>query len=215
MAVRPVFCVGEGKPAALRREVTFHWFAGLSVVQKQRSVASLHEEFGKRFPGSRVLEISSKSTEELGRSLSAFNLLKEVPSLGKCVPVECAYQGSKTFEKAGPFTDLYEAHPMAAKRDERLKADGHGPLTGFTFEGRTYPVRPAVAFYCWLYLCALLENPELAQALTAYDAFTDIEFNPLRSRSCQAHAAAIFVSLARRGLAQECRDFDRFLQLVF
>jgi hypothetical protein len=46
----------------------------------------------------------------------------------------------------------------------------------------------------------LATDPELIEKLTAYEAFTDIEFNPEKSINCQARSAALYVSLHRAGL---------------
>ena len=46
-------------------------------------------------------------------------------------------------------------------------------------------------------------NPELADQLMAFDAFTDIEFNPNRQINCQAAAAALYVSLRQQGKLEE------------
>ena len=48
----------------------------------------------------------------------------------------------------------------------------------------------------------------------AYDAFTDIEFNPDKSLNCQARAAAMFVALNREGLIGQCKDFEEFQELL-
>lgn len=212
MAVRPVFSVGDQYRAAYRRDVEFKWFAGMSDAQRRRSIDSLHEAYLTRYPEGKVLEISSKSRQELGVKLSAFNLTKFVPSLGKSIPVECVYQGSKVLTKGGPYTDLYEALPIDAKRDPRLKENG--VVKGFFFEGKEYPIWPVTAFYDWVWCNALLEHPEMAEEIVRYDAFTDIVFNPEKSQNCQAHAAAVFVSLARRGLLDRMADFDAFVRLL-
>ena len=93
MANRPVFSVGDQYRAMYRHDVTFEWFAGMSDAQKRRSIDSLHGAYARRYPDAQVLEISSKSRQELGVKLSAFNLTKFVPSLGRSIPVECVYQG--------------------------------------------------------------------------------------------------------------------------
>jgi len=190
----------------------FTWNGGFAVSQKQKNITALHESFHKRFPDRKLLEISSKSMQELGTQLSAFRLCKEVPSLRKCVPVECVFQGGKVFSGGGPYTDLYLAAPRDAKRDHRLK--NSGMLCGFRFEGMTIPLTPRTAFYNWLYINALLENPGYTRQLLAYDAFTDIEFNPEKSINCQAEAAALAVALSRLGLLEECRSFDSFMKLI-
>jgi hypothetical protein len=190
----------------------FTWNSGLNKVQKQKNIAALHDAFHRIEPDLNVLEISSKSLQPLGIKLSAFNLPKYVPSLNKSVPVECLYQGGKIFAAGGPYTDLYTATARAAKKDERLKSSGM--LRGFWYDGESFPLMPRTAFYNWLYINALLENPELGEALMEYDSFTDIEFNPDKSVNCQAEAAALYVTLARKGLLENCRTFAGFLEII-
>jgi len=212
MAQRPVFAPRKSKPYVNVFNPEFVWNSGLSASQKKKNVVALHEAFNARFPEKKVLEISSKSDEKLGVALSAFNLKKYVPELDKSVNVECIYQGSKVFAVGGPYTDLYTATSREAKGDRRLQSSG--AMKGFRFDGQDFPLNPTTAFYDWLYINALLENPELAEQLLAYDAFTDIEFNPNKSLNCQARAAALFVALSREGLIEQCRNFDSFLKLL-
>ena len=54
-------------------------------------------------------------------------------------------------------------------------------------------------FYDWIYLKTLQQNPAVASSILEYDAFTDIEFNPKKSFSCQARSAALFVALTNNG----------------
>lgn len=212
MANRPVFVPRNRAPFVDVYMPEFQWNGGFAVSQKQKNIIALHEAFHNRFPERKVLEISSKSLQDLGVKLSAFHLTKEVPSLGTSIPVECAFQGGKVFSGGGPFPDLYTATPRDAKRDPRLKSSGM--LRSFTFEGQTIPLVPHTAFYNWLYINALLEHPELAAQLAQYDAFTDIEFNPGKSINCQAEAAALFVTLHRLGKLEDCRSFDSFRNLI-
>lgn len=212
MSQRPVFVPIKRKPWTDVYMTEFQWNSGLSAAQKKKNVAALHQAFVARFPEKKVLEISSKSSEDLGVKLSAFNLTKFVPSLGKAVPVECVYQGSKVFAVGGPYTDLYTATSRAAKGDDRLRQSGE--LRRFSFEGKEFPLKAGSAFYDWLYINALMEHPELSEPLLGYDGFTDIEFNPNKGVACQANAAALYVSLHRQGLLEQCRDFDAFLALL-
>lgn len=212
MARRPVYIPITKAPFVDVCIPEFPWNAGFSVTQKQKNIAALHEAFAKRFPNHKILEISSKSMQQIGKQLSAFNLMKEVPSIGKQVPVECVFQGGKVFSAGGPYIDLYTVSPKDAKRDPRLKSSGM--LTNFYYEGITIPILPKTAFYNWLYIKALIENPEYAEQLLQFDAFTDIEFNPNASINCQAEAAAIFVSLSRLDLIEQCHNFDTFQTLL-
>lgn len=212
MAIRPVFAPGKRKNEADVFMTEFVWNSGLSVSQKRKNITALHEAYMRRFPERKVLEISSKSEIKLGVALSAFNLRKHVPSLEKSIPVECVFQGGKVFTAGGPYTDLYEATSRDAKRDSRLKASGM--LRHFFYEGEEFPIVPRTAFYNWIYINALMENPNLAAELVQYDGFTDIEFNPDKGVNCQAEAAALYVTLARKGVLDQCGDFEEFLKLI-
>jgi hypothetical protein len=139
---------------------------------------------------------SSKSTEPLGVQLSAFNL--QVPLGNRLVSVEVAFQAGKVFEKGGPYLDLLDGTSREAKGDARLASSGR--LTAFSLQGEAWPLVPRTAFYDWLYLQALAANPDLAEQLLHYQAFTDIEFNPEKSLNCQARTAALYVSLHKEGV---------------
>ncbi len=113
------------------------------------------------------------------------------------ISVECAFQGSKVFEKGGPFTDLYDKSSREAKTDERLKNSGE--VIAFNFMDQDFPIQPTTAFYDWLYMMALLNNQKYAQELFLYQGFSDIAFNPEKSINCQARSAALFVAISKNG----------------
>ena len=211
MANRPIYMPKSAAPYRTLYTAEFTWNSGLSASQKKKNIIALHESFAAHFPGKKVLEISSKSMQEGGVELSAFNLMKFVPSLGKALPVEVIYQAGKVFKNGGPYPDLLEGTSREAKKDERLR--NSGAIVGFRFEGRDFPIRPQTFFYDYLYINALLENPELAKIVLEYDGFTDIEFNPEKSINCQAKSAALFAALSRLGLTDKVRDPDEFLAL--
>ena len=107
MAKRPVFTpFSEGHRLVLEVEIEFKWNPGFAPIQKRRNVAALHEAAAKQ-NHSPLLEVSTKSNEELGLRLSAFNLPVELDS-GMSIPLECAFQGSKIFENGGPYTDIFK-----------------------------------------------------------------------------------------------------------
>jgi len=211
MANRPVFIPKLTVPYYFIWNGEFEWNRGLSASQKQKNVTALHKAFTMCYPSKKVLEISSKSMQEGGVELSAFSLKKLVPSLGKAVPVENVYQAGKYFAKGGPYLDLLETTPRAAKGDERLR--NSGPVRGFRYEGYAFPLYPTNAFYDYLYINALCENPSLSKILLEYDAFTDVEFNREKSLNCQARAAAIFVSLHQLGLLNKVKTPEDFTAL--
>ena len=202
MASRPVFIPApDGQALVSTQIVDFQWFAGLSVSQKQKSITSLHQA-AHALPGiGKVLEVSTKSPERLGAALSAFNLAFDCSMLGHPLSVECAFQGSKVFEQGGPFTDIYAVTSSEAKRDERLRLSGR--LTGFDFANVQWPLEPQTAFYDWLYISALKYRRDLADQLSEYSAFTDIEFSPQKSINCQAYSVALFVSLQKRNCLEQ------------
>lgn len=214
MAKRPIFTPDLNRfPYVKSVYVEFQWYPGFAKSQLRKSIASLHEAAEKQGI-SPILEISGKSTSTLGSSLSAFNLELKTPS-GQTMSVECAYQGSKVFEQGGPYHDLYSVSSRDAKTDERLR--NSGDLVAFDFCGDEFPIEPQTAFYDWLYINALWQKqPNLVQELYRFRGFSDIVFNPKRSLNCQAHAAALFVSLCQNGLldTQTIQDIDSYINIL-
>ncbi|NCH07412.1 DarT1-associated NADAR antitoxin family protein [Cronobacter dublinensis] len=213
MAVRPVFVPTDTGPVlSVTKDVAFTWAPGMSKTQKQKSIRALHLAANERGV-THLLEISSKSENELGVKLSAFNLLIKTKKLGKEFSVESAFQASKVFEFGGPFVDILDKSSIEAKKDVRLKESGG--LINFNFYNTLWPLIPRTAFYDWLYLSALNQNKKLAKELLNYEGFTDIEFNPAKSINCQARAAALFVSLMRRNILDEILSSkENFLSLL-
>lgn len=212
MAKRPIFAPRyAGSTLIIEEFVEFTWHPGMSLKQKQRSIADLHKEASIKFDLRHPLEISSKSDNPLGVSLSSFNL-RFTTMKGVELSVETAFQGSKVFERGGPYRDLFFMAPKDAKRDPRLRESGN--LTSFSFFNREWPLKPRTAFYDWLYMNALRKNPALAQQAAKYDYFTDIEFNPTKSVNCQARSLAIYLSLQRRGIIEDLlSDIPRFIEV--
>ena len=201
MAARPIFIVEKVGPALVRvNSIDFTWHAGMAMSRRKMSMRSLHEAAHALHPEARILEVSRMSDEPLGEQLSAFNLTLDHQLHGREISVECAFQASKVFERGGPYLDLLEASSINAKQDPRLKESGR--LTEFRFMGENWPNEPLTAFYDWIYLNALHQHQELASAVTGYDIFTDIAFNPAKSINCQANAVALYVALVRRGELQ-------------
>ena len=207
MAKRPVF-IPFFKYDHLVDEidVDFKWSPGFAPVQKRKNVFALHNAAKMRglFP---LLEVSTKSDELLGRRLSAFSLTIET-EIGP-VSIESVYQGSKVFEKGGPYRDLYEKDSRQAKKDPRVRESGR--LTGFNYFGQNWPLVPKTAFYDWLYLNALQPHKIYLEKLFKYKGFTDIEFNPQKSINCQARTCALLVSL----LKLSCLDYALTSQRIF
>jgi type I restriction enzyme M protein len=199
MAKRPVYLVGDNLEEFVKeREIEFEWFSGFSISQKKKSIQSFHKNIKEKYPKYKILEISTKSESELGVKLSAFNLM--IVGKNKKYSVESAFQGSKIFEKGGPYRDLFYMSSKEAKQDERLKSSGK--LIAFDFFGTRWELEPKTLFYDWLYINTVAKNSKLAEKIIEYDAFTDIEFNPKKSVNNQAKAAALYVFLHRNNLLQ-------------
>lgn len=211
MASRPIFIPNyDGAPLVQERSFDFAWSSGFAESQKKKNVAALHA-IAKRSGIERILEISSKSDEEVGRRLSAFSLKIEIE--GAQYPLESIYQGSKVFDTCGPSPEIFEYEPREAKR--YVRALDCGRLIGFELEGRRYPLVPKNAFYDWLYIRALAKHVDWINENVSYDAYTDIEFNPEKQVNCQARAFAEYKSLvAKSELEAAVRDFKYFASML-
>jgi len=211
MAERPVFIPAPDAPGFVReKSLTITWAGGFAAVQKKKNVKALHNAAEAIGIGP-ILEASTKSEEKLGQHLSAFHL--RVKTTEGELPLECVYQGSKVFERGGPYTDLYFADARSAKRDPRLQESGR--LVAFVFEGHKFPLEPKTVFYDWLYITAIFPHRDWLDRLSRYAAFSDIEFNPQRSVNCQARSLALFVSLkATRLLDEAVRTPESFIEVM-
>lgn len=211
MASRPVFIPNYSGPLLVHERVfEFAWSSGFAESQKKKNVAALHAA-AKRDGLERVLEISSKSDEKVGRRLSAFSLKVEVN--GGEYPLESVYQGSKVFDQRGPFPEIFEFEPREAKR--YVRALDCGRLIRFELEGKRYPLIPKNAFYDWLYIRALAKHVEWINDNVSYDGYTDIEFNPEKQVNCQARAFAEYKSLvAKTELQAAVQDFRHFASML-
>ena len=119
MAEKLIFLTSERK-AFEERAITYEYFPGFAVSQKQKCIASLHKEIKRKYPDKKVLEISTKSMDPVGVKLSAFNLKFWHEELQEYRNIENVFQSSKVFEGGGPYRDLLDVHTRTAKRDERL-----------------------------------------------------------------------------------------------
>ena len=183
MAKRPAFFIKQGK--VVSEIYSFEWFPGFAISQKQKSIESLHNAIMKADMGAKPLEISTKSKEAIGIKLSAFNLKLNNYAL------ENIFQSAKVFENGGPYLDLLDVLPKEAKRDERLHNSGN--LRMFRYENEDFPIIPKTVFYDFIYIAAVKKMfaADEINAISNYNYFTDIEFNPAKSINTQARAAAI------------------------
>ena len=208
MAFRPIFIATKSteKPVSIK-PIEFEWVHGRSKIQKQKLVKRLHYA-ANSFGIENILEASSKSENELGVSLSAFNLCGTYGE--NEFPVECIYQSSKVFLNGGPFKSIMHLTPYEAKKDKRLRQSGE--LINFEHNGMKWLKEPETAFYDWIYINAVARRSDLLNAIEKYWAFTDIEFNPSKQISCQARSLALLRNLMSRNmLDQVLRSRELFL----
>ena len=213
MAKRPIFIPNiNGNQLFIEENIDFNWFSGFAISQKQKSIESLHKKaYEKGYE--KLLEVSSKSPELLGQRLSAFSLEIETIKNGR-ISVECAFQGSKVFKGNKQYPEIYTKTSIEAKRFHKLNSSGE--LIGFKFEDEEWELEPKSSFYDWLYIKALYPHKDFLKKLYKYQAFTDIEFNPIKSINCQARACAIIVSLLKRDLYDEAMSSKkRFIEIIY
>lgn len=214
MANRPIFTISEDKNKFYKQvDIDFTFYGGFAVAQKAKSIQSLHENAMKQ-GFNNILEVSTKSSKELGWRLSAFNLMVDFEE-DKKISLECAFQGSKVFEGYVQYKDLYFVESIKAKKDERLRKSGN--IIGFEFEGDFWLNEPKTAFYDYLYIKTLYNDyKDIMNELIKYDAFSDIEFNPKKSINCQAKTCAILVSLFKLDLLDKAvSSKNNFIDIVY
>lgn len=198
-AIRPIFIPNREQVGVIEQNIEFDWHLGMSEEVRKRSVKSLHE-VASQLGFSPILEASSKSDQQIGIQLSAFYLTNI-----KGFPIENLFQSSKVFENGGPYRDLLTVTPREAKKDMRLRTSG--AMTKFVFNQQEFPLEPKSLFYDWLYLNVLFseKNTSLCQKFfeNKYNAFSDIEFNPEKSFSCQARTLALCISLYENNVVKD------------
>ena len=183
MAKRPAFFIRQKK--VVQDIFSFEWFSGFALSQKQKSIESLHHAILRADADARPLEISTKSKETIGINLSAFNLRLNNYTL------ENIFQSAKVFANGGPYPDLLNVPPKAAKRDERLRNSGN--IKAFRYQNEDFPLIPKTVFYDFIYIAAVKNSfaADEIKEISSYNYFTDIEFNPAKSINTQARAAAM------------------------
>ena len=190
MATKMCFRVNEEKVFD-EEIVSFTYIKGMAFSQKVKNALSFYSSIQQQFPNARILEISTKSSSELGVALSAFNLLLN----GR--PVESVYHSSKVFTDGTCYDFLIDYSPRDAKRFVRENRKGEGELKCYRYNGEDIPLSPRTLFYDYIYIKALMQIPELSDSLRDYDIFTDIEFNEKKGVNCQARACAIYSYMLR------------------
>ena len=204
MATKMCFKVNENKGFD-EEIVEFTYVKGMAFSQKCKNVLSFHSSIQKQFPSAKLLEISTKSYNPLGVALSAFNL-----TLDGC-PIECLYHSSKVFTDGTDFEFLKTYLPRDAKR--YVRENGDRVLKCYRYNGKEISLDTRTLFYDFIYICALMQHPEVSSVLVEYDLFTDIEFNEKKGLNCQARSCAIYSYMLRTGSVDKymgsMEDFEK------
>ncbi|MCI5539410.1 MAG: hypothetical protein MR376_02390 [Campylobacter lanienae] len=213
-ATRPCFYVTKNLNSIVGSDnISFTYFSGFAKEQKLKSINSMHNTILEKYGNVKILEISKASPNYLGQKLSAFNLQLVLNNGMHNVKttVERFFQGSKYFEKGGPFEEIIFEDEIHPKKYGKLKDSGY--FKGFRLFDKEYSINPTTYFYDWLYITALIQNKALSDELDGYDYFTDIEFNPSKSFSCQAKSVALFKGIKQLGILDDVlKDSDTFLE---
>lgn len=217
MAEKSVFISKTEYPFFEEVHVNIEWFGGFALSQKRKCEIGLHQNFLAKFPGEKILEISSTSLVSLGAKLSAMNLSKRTQR--GITTVESAFQASRIYSDGthtvGPFPEYLFLNGKECKKLVKQASDGMHSYQ-YVFDDMVFyaPMHHISQFYDFVYLNALLEpeNQEVRNQLLQgkYTAFTDLA---TKSLNCQARSAAIFVGLVKAGLIDEVRNYDSYLKL--
>ena len=140
-----------------------------------------------------------------------FEVMEQAPFFRRVNIDFTFYNGFSFQQKQRCIRSLHRSYREVTGNDRILEV---GSL--FQWSEENSPINPPTYFFDWLYVNTLHQNPELAEEVVKYKAFTDIEFNPARQINCQAEAAAIYVGLRNSGKLEEAlKDKDAFRRVVF
>lgn len=120
MAQRPYF--KADKEMVLEDEISFEFHNGFAPSQKEKSRHSMHSKLKEKYPDAKILEVSTKSDEEIGKKLSAFNLKLDER------PFECIFQEAKCFKMKGLIKnteDIIDRLEFSEDKDVWEKAEAN------------------------------------------------------------------------------------------
>lgn len=183
MAIRPIYISTKDiSNPVLQKDINFNWISGLSYEQKCKRRDSLANSISNLYDLNEWLEVSTKSDKDIGIKLSALNL--KLHTLYEDVSVEQIYQNSKVY--------------------------CNKKIVGFKYGNIEFSNKPYGMFYDYIYMRALLQNPQFYTEIKNYNIFTDVEFNPYRQLNTQARAIAIFKTLYDTNNLDILNDLDKF-----
>lgn len=205
---RPCFIIENNR--IIKKDIEFDIYLGFANTQKQKSIASFHNEINKiyTYKKYKILEVSTKSEIDLGKKLSAFNL--EFPNFSYNTSVEVVFQSSKVFERGKIPEEIFKKGPREIKKI--MHSLDLGKLVKFEKDNQEYPMEPKTIFYDWLYIQSLLYfNEKVKNPILNYNIFTDINFNPLKSINCQAYSVAVGILFIKNNISyNDIIDFKKY-----
>ena len=206
MAVRKIYLSIPEYPYTKEISVTFPWSNG----SKHQNVQAVLDTFHDVYPDVPALEVSLASSQPEGIHAAAMKLPLHLAGLGLDVPVGIVYEASKVFENGGPYTDLLQCSRQKVSKDARLQQSGK--CIGYRLEDMDFPAEPhRYAFFNWLYACALRQNPETAENILKFGAFSDLELGSTKKdRNSPARAAAVYAGLAAAGKLDCLDSYEAF-----
>lgn len=207
MAVRKVYLPLTEYPYAKEVSITFPWSNG----SKQQNVQAVLDTFHDVYPEVPALEVSLASAQPEGIGAAAMKLPFRLGSSEQEAPVGIVYEASKVFENGGPYPDLLQCSHQKVLKDARLQKSGR--CTGYRLEDTVFPAEPyPYAFFNWLYGCALRQNPDQAEAILKFGAFTDLTLgSSKKDRNSPARAAAVYAGLAAAGKLSCLDSYEAFV----
>lgn len=206
MAVRKIYLSLPEYPYVKEVSVTFPWMNG----SKHQNVQAVLDTFHDVYPDVPALEVSLASSQPEGIHAAAMKLPLHRDGLEQEVPVGIVYEAAKVFENGGPYVDLLQCSRQKVQKDARLQHSGR--CIGYRLEDTAFPVEPyPYAFFNWLYGCALHQNPEKAEGLLKFGAFSDLELGSTKKdRNSPARAAAVYAGLAAAGKLDCLASYEAF-----
>lgn len=196
--------------------VEFPWYSGFTLPQKRRGVTSLHDKARDTLGLDKILEVSTRSFDAVGRKLSPFYQRRKVPGYGgpRGVALESLFAGVKVFARGGPYTELLDLPPTKALLNRKNTQKAQGKLRYLQLGEERFG---RISGYDYLYISTAaptLSEEEWAE-LATFQGFSEITLPFANSWTCQAGSAALMAELKHRDLLDEAlQSYEAFVQTV-
>jgi len=156
MAIRPIYIPLLSPPSgALEKNIDFKWYPGMALVQKQKTISAMHS-VAKEQGITPILEISSKSPDELGVKLSAFNLIITTKIQKNHFQWRQLFKEAKFLKKEAHLLNYLMVPCVLQKKIQGLEPQGTS--LNLTFMVRISQVNQELSFmtgYILMHLCKM------------------------------------------------------------